>query len=344
MAREYTHLERMLAAFHFQRPDRVPVFLNNAAATSRAIGVKIGRMLVDPDLFSDALCTSFEKYRYDGIRINSDVAVEAEAMGAPTTYQEDAPCSVKVNPVQSEADFDKIRMPDPRRDGRMPVMLRTTALTRKRVGEDVYIASSCMGPMNTASQLLGVENLMVMCIEEPDFVNKVLDFTTELTIRYGKALYDAGATCVTMGEAVCSEKLLGPRFYREFAAPHHKTVIRELDRLGVRCHTFHICGPIGHILCDVADTGVASLDIDAPMDMGECREKLGRRVALLGNVSPVELRYAGAQRVTELAKGVLENKEGLGLVLGAGCNMEPDTPEDNIRAMVDAAKRYGVYA
>ena len=343
MSKEFTHLERMLAEFNFERPDRVPVFLNNAAATSRAIGVKVGQMLVNADIFSDALCTSFEKYQYDGIRINADVAVETEAMGAKAVYQEDGPCAIKDHPVKTEADFDKLRVPDPYTDGRMPIMLKTTSLTRKRAGDDVYIASSCMGPMNIASQMLGVDNLMVMCIDDPDFLNRILDFTTQITINYGKALYEAGATCITMGEAVCSEKAIGPNFYREFAAPHHKIVIDEFNSLGIKYHTFHICGPVKNILLDIADTGVASLDIDAPVDIAESRKMLGNRLCMLGNVAPSELLKSSPERITELAKKVLENKEGLGIVLGAGCNMAPDTPEANIRAMVQAAKDFGRY-
>ncbi len=340
----YTSYDRMVAAFRLERPDRVPVLLNNAAATSRAIGVKVGQMIRNPEVFADALCTSYEKYGYDAVRINADVAVEAEAMGGTAIFPEDAPGSLIKHPVADEADFDRLTLPNPQTDGRMPIMLKTVELVRKRLGEGAFISASAMGPMNIASQLLGVEEFLIQAIEEPEFIEKMLDFTAEVTVLYGKALFKAGATCITMGEAVCSCDVIGKDRYIEFAQKRHRRVIDEFNRSGMPFHTWHICGNIAPILPAVAETGVASIDIDTPINVGESRRTLGPRLAMLGNISPAELLRAPAEKITSLCEQVLADKESLGFVLGAGCNMNPDTPEANIRAMVEAAKTFGTYA
>jgi uroporphyrinogen decarboxylase len=156
-------------------------------------------------------------------------------------------------------------------------------------------------------------------------------------------MYKAGADGLMMGEAVCSCSSIGPAFYREFAKKRHKIIIDEFKRCGLACHGFHICGQLAPILQDVAESGADSVDVDSPVDMAACRETLGRRLTLLGNISPAELFSAKPERITELCAEALTAKEGLGLVLGAGCTMSPDTPEANIRAMVGAAKTYGRY-
>jgi uroporphyrinogen decarboxylase len=333
----------MTAAFNFERPDRVPVFLNNALGTSRCIGIKIGEMLTNPEKFCEALCTAYRKYGYDGIRISCDVAVEAEAMGAKARYSEDAVVSIVEHPVADPVDFDKLKMPDPYQDGRMPAMIKTTALTRRAMGENTYIVSSVQGPFNTASQLLGVSEMMMMIIEDPEFLEKILDFTAELTMLYGKAMYKAGADCLMIGEAVCSTSSIGPVHYRRFAKERHKMIIDEFNRCGMKHHSFHICGQLEPILLDVAETGVASADVDSPVHMSAGREKIGKRMTMLGNIAPAELLNSSPEAITGLCRDVLSGKEGLGLILGAGCTMAPDTPEANIRAMVEAAKTYGVY-
>jgi uroporphyrinogen decarboxylase len=340
---QYTPMDRMIAAFKLERPDRVPVLLDNALATCRAIGRKIGDLVRNPEVFCDALCTSYEKYGYDAIRISSDVAVEAEAMGGTAVYPEDAPVALKVHPLKGESDFSKLVPPNPYTDGRMPIMLKTVEFVRKRLGENAFISASVSGPGNMTSQLLGVEKYLLMSIEAPEFVEKILDFTAEITVLYAKALFKAGATCIVMGEAVCSCSVIGKDRYIELVQKRHKRIVEEYDRSGMHYHTLHICGNIAPILKDVADTGIASLDIDAPMNLVASRETLGRRVTMIGNIAPAELLMSPPERITELCEKALSCKEGLGFVLGVGCNLNPNTTEENIHAMVDAAKTYGLY-
>jgi MtaA/CmuA family methyltransferase len=333
----------MMAAFDFKRPDRGPVFLNNSLGTSRCIGIKIRQMLTNPEKFSEALCSAYTKYGYDGIRITCDVTVEAEAKGAKTFYPEDGTVSITEHPVKSHEEFQQIKMPNPYTDGRMPVMVKTTEMTRRTLGDDVFIISTVQGPLNTASQLLGVSEMMIMMIKDPGFLEKILKFTAELTVLYGKAMYKAGADGLMIGEAACSPSFIGQRHYVEFAKKYHTMIIDEFKHCGMKRHGFHICGQLAPILQDVTGTGVDSVDMDSPVDMKAARELLGKRVTMLGNISPAELLNAKPERITELCADVLSGKEGLGLVLGAGCTMSPDTPEANIRAMVEAAKKYGVY-
>ena len=340
---QYTSMDRMLAAFKLERPDRVPVFLDNSLATCRAIGLKVGDMIRKPEVFCDALCTSYEKYGYDAVRISSDVAVEAEAMGGTAIYPEDAAVALKDHPVKSEKDFLKLVPPNPCTDGRMAVMVKTVELVRRRLGENVFISASASGPLNMAAQLLGVDNFLIMAIDDPEFLEKVLDFTAEINILYTKALFKAGATCIIMGEAICSCGVIGKNRYVEFAQKRHKRIVEEYNRSGMHFHTLHICGNIAPILQDIADTGFVSIDIDTPMNVGASREILGHKITMIGNISPSELLLSPPERITELCANVLSDKEGLGFVLGAGCNMNPSTPEENIYAMVNAAKKYGLY-
>ncbi|MDR2946259.1 MAG: uroporphyrinogen decarboxylase family protein [Candidatus Adiutrix sp.] len=343
MMKQYTSLDRMMAALNFERPDRVPVFLNNALASSRAIGLKVGQILRDPERFAEALVTSYKTYGYDGVRVSCDVTVEVEAMGGKVAYPEDAGGSLVEHPIKTPADFDRLKMPNPLTDGRMPLMQKVVSLARSQVGDNTFIAATVQGPMNVAAQLVGVPNAMMMIFKNPEFLEKLLDFAVEVSFAYGSAMYKAGANCITFGEASCSVSMMGPAHYRRFVKPRHERLMTAFREAGHPYQTMHICGKLDPILLDVAETGIRSADIDAPVDMAAAREKLGSRLAMIGNVSPVELMEAPAERVTELAKGVLDGKEGLGLVLGAGCNMSPLTPPENIRAMVEAARDYGVY-
>ena len=339
----YTKRERMLAAFHFERPDRVPVYLNNALSTSRVVGLKIGEMVTDPDKFSNALITAYDLFDYDAIRVTSDVAIEAEAMGGIALYTEDAPVCIKTPPIKSESDIDKLKMPDPNTDGRMPLMLEVVRKARKHVGEDGFVSASVMGPMNMASQLLGITEFLEMLVCDPETLERVLDFTSQVTVEWGMAEVAAGADLITMGEAICSCKSIGPNFYKEIGTKYHKRVVEEFNRRGQHLQTLHICGPIDQILEDIADTGAASLDIDTPVDFGKARDRVGKRLTMVGNIDPVAIYKSTPDHVTELCKNILKDKEKLGLILSSGCNIPAGSAAENIHAIVDAAKTYGVY-
>lgn len=338
-----TSKERMLAALNFRKPDRVPVFLNNALATSHVIGLKVSQVLHDPERFAQALVASFEEYGYDGVRISCDVTLEAESMGAVVKFPEDAGGSVIEHPVRDRESFERLPFPDPAVSGRMPLMLETVRRVRAILGDGVFIASTIGGPMNMTSQLLGVDQALVMLLEEPELIEDMLDFCTRVAIMYGTEMKKAGADCVNIGEASCSVNLLGPNHYRRIVKERHTRLIRALREAGVEYQTMHICGRLAPILKDVADTGVASADIDSPVDLRESRAVLGRRLCMIGNISPTELLMGSPERVDDLAREAIGCKDGLGFILGAGCNMAVTTPPENIRTMVAAAKKYGMY-
>lgn len=338
-----TPFERMTAALGFDKPDRVPVFLNNTYCVSRLIGATVSQVTLNADKLAEALVAGYRFYGYDGVRVGTDVTVEAEAMGCRVVFPDDDTAAVTGHVLSDPADMASLKMPDPRRDGRMPLMLDATSRVAREVGDEAFIFSLVMGPMNMASQLMGVSDILVALMDEPEAVEKLLDFCAEATLAFGRELVKAGAHGVVMGEAICSVSMLGPNLYRDHVLPVHKRIIDEFARSGIANTAFHICGDIEAIIGDVSSTGVTALDIDSPVDMARCRERLGKKTAFIGNVSPTLLLSGTPDEAAAACRDALSAKDGLGLVLGAGCTMARDTPKENIQAMVTAAKTFGRY-
>ena len=70
---------------------------------------------------------------------------------------------------------------------------------------------------------------------------------------------------------------------------------------------------IGIVVCvqiidDIADTGAASLDIDTPVDFGKARDRVGKRLTMVGNIDPVAIYKSTPDHVTELCKNILKDK------------------------------------
>jgi len=334
-----TSLDRMLAALHFGKPDHVPVFLNNTLPVTRLTGVSVREINLNEDKFVEALLAGYNYFGYDGIRVGIDVTIEAEAMGCVLNFPEDDFASVRVHILSDPDNFDKLKMPDPLSSGRMPMMINATRRIHKEIGDKAFVGTLVMGPGVLASQLMGVENFMVTCLTDPEYVDKLLEFCSEITVRFGMEAVKAGAHGIVMGEAISSPQAIGPTLYRRFILPWHKKIIEEFKRNGVENHIFHICGDVEPIIEDIASTGAAGLDVDAPFDMAKGRSILGNKLAFTGNISPALLLNGSVDEVKDACAKALAVKDGL--ILNAGCCMARLTPHENIKAMVEMAATVG---
>ena len=80
-------------------------------------------------------------------------------------------------------------------------------------------------------------------------------------------------------------------------------------------------------------------------DLAECKRLYGRRLALMGNLHTTEVMLRGTPRDVrrESLRAILAAGEGGGFCLSTGDQCGRDTPNENIRAMVQAAHECGQY-
>ena len=74
--------------------------------------------------------------------------------------------------------------------------------------------------------------------------------------------------------------------------------------------------------------------------MADAKKAVGDRICISGNVHPIDyMLYGNPQGVYWKSREVIElAADGSGFVLGSGCDLNPDTPEENILAMIQAGK------
>mgnify|MGYP000112008442 CR=1 FL=1 len=164
-----TGRERIEAVLAAKVPDRVPVFPNIHFGTARFAGYSIKEFATDGKKNAASLIGAWRECGYDGIQVGSDVTVEGEAVGSRVGYPPDNIPAV-VEPFLAEPRIDRLKIPNPQRDGRMPVLLESTRIAAKEAGEKAFIVCTVMGPMNLAGQIRGVENLMLDFYDRPEFV------------------------------------------------------------------------------------------------------------------------------------------------------------------------------
>ncbi len=190
-----------------------------------------------------------------------------------------------------------------------------------------------------ASQLRGMEPLLMDLIDAPDFVVDLLAFCAEVGAVFGAALSRAGGHAIMLGDALCSPATISPTTYRRVAQPVHTEMIRRLHEAGAETVIMHVCGDIRPIIPDLVATGADVLDLDTAVPLDEARALAGPVVGFRGNVSPSFLYRAAPAAVLEVARQTIDAGGSTSFVLGTGCEVPIGTAIENVIAMVDASRQ-----
>ena len=136
----------------------------------------------------------------------------------------------------------------------------------------------------------------------------------------------------------------------ELSLPIVKQVTRLCKESGILSHV-HSCGPERALVKVCAEE--TDLDVIDPLEippMGDChlaklKSEFGNRLVLKGNLHTTDIMLNGSREdVVEASRqAILDAGKGGCFILSTGDQCGRDTPDENIRAMIDAADRYGRY-
>ncbi|NLG83926.1 MAG: uroporphyrinogen decarboxylase [Firmicutes bacterium] len=272
-----------------------------------------------------------------GFWVEYGMATEPSAFGCRITWWENSPPSV--NPVLYDiAEVTRLKVPNPREDGLMPFVLNLYRHVEKRLKEETGGAIKMVaarGPLALAAHLRGTTELMLDLKLYPDGAKKLLEITTETVIKWLSAQVKnlSGVEGVMVLDDIVG--FLSPADYLEFAHPYLK---RIFSSFGEMVKVYHNDANIRGILEHLAETGLDVLNFSHMLDIGEVRQRMGKRIVLMGNVPPLEVMVQGTpEEVKSWARTCLVKTGGRGLVLSAGGGVSPGTPAENVRALVEAA-------
>ncbi|WP_240984595.1 uroporphyrinogen decarboxylase family protein [Acididesulfobacillus acetoxydans] len=339
-------LERALTTINLQLPDRVPVDLHSFALAARHSGRPFGEFFHSADLMAEAQIGLWRRFGHDVILLENGTTATAEALGCKVVYPDDAPAKVTEPALNRLSDVGKLRMCNPEKDATLPVLLRTTRLVKNQIGREVFVMGRAdQGPFSLAAMLRGINNFLMDLAygREKENIHQLLDFATEAVIRLALAQLEAGAHATSIGDSLAGPSLISREMYLEYAYPYEKRVVETVKKAGGLI-ALHICGDTTLIVDKMVETGAQIVEIDERTDLATAKRHAQGRCCLLGQVSPTALSHESAEMITHLAQKTIETAAGGGgLILGPGCAMASDTPDENVHALVQAAKTYGVY-
>lgn len=338
--------QRVMAAVELKEPDYVPVVPMITYATAQLIGIQFSEALYSAEKMAKALIAGYKSAGYDGIYVGweSSFNLMAEAMGCKLQIQPNSVAFVRDQMIKEPSDLDKIEVPDPERDGRLPIHLKATELVKEKIGTDVPIFKYVPGPLTLASVLRSPDQLLMELIRNPDFVYDILKTASESSKLYGVATVEHGADIAVVADPIASSSVISPKMFDQFAFSPIKNVLKSISDVG-GIPSLHICGNTIPILERMVDTGARIIELDYKVDLKFAKDMVGERVCIQGNIDPVSIFLNGKPSdVERKARECIEKAaKGGGFILSSGDEVPLNAPFENVKAMVSAAKKYGQY-
>jgi len=310
----------------------------------RATRAKAGSFMdlcKNAELACEVTIQPLERFPLDAAILFSDILTIPDAMGLGLTFEAGEGPKFS-NPVRTEADVNKLFVPDP--EGELQYVMNAVRTIRKELNGRVPLIGFSGSPWTLATYMVegsGTKeyaHVKGMMFDRPDLMHKLLDTTAKSVTSYLNAQIKAGAQTVMIFDTWGG--VLTPRDYKEFSLNYMKQIvdglIRENDGRKVPVMLFTKGG--GQWLEDMAATGCDGLGIDWTQDIGQARKRVGDKVALQGNMDP-SILYASPDRIREEVKTILDSYgKGSGHIFNLGHGIHQHVNPEHAAAFIAAVK------
>jgi MtaA/CmuA family methyltransferase len=231
------------------------------------------------------------------------------------------------------------RIPDPLGGGRMHDRIKGIEVMHQEFRGEVSIVGWVEGPLALGAELRGLTHIMMDFLDDPPFVNDLLDFAAEVAMVYAEAQIQAGADTIGMSDAAAS--MIGPSHYHKFLFPRQLRVVEFIRKAYPEVIVrLHMCGNTDPLIAQMKQLPVHVFELDSPIDLAAARVCLGPDRVILGNVSTVAEMGEGTPEQVYEASRRCHKTCGQFHIVGTGCELPPATPSENLHAMARYAREH----
>lgn len=343
-------LERAMHTIRGEVPDRVPTDLHNFLPAVRLANYNTIDGLQQGELIAKSQIEAWERFKHDILLIENGTCAEAEALGCTVRYFKAGPPRVIEPAITSFKEIRSLSVPDPWETFPLNELLEATRIISEELGNKVFVMGRAdQGPFALAAALVGYEKLIKEAAlalrgkraNHLHEIQELLAFCVKMNRFYAKAQIEVGAHGTSFGEF--GADLIGPNMYKDLIFPFDKELIEGLEKDGITV-SLHICGDNTQIIDEMVQTGATILEVDQKPDKKVLKKATKDQATLLGPINPELIAHSNPKVIEERCKEAIDIlAPGGRFILGPGCALGFNTPSENIDALINAAKDYGVY-
>ncbi len=258
---------------------------------------------------AEVLAYGCELYKYDMALVFSDPYVEAQALG----------CQVEFTPYPTlvAAKTDK-------KLDRTPVTIEATKILKKKL--DIPIFVSIKGPFSLASFLVGIDKFLRLLLKEETEAKRAINEALEFQLGYLKQILSLNVN-VFLGDPVASASVISPSTFQKYVYEPLKVLIKKIKDKGLIAG-IHICGNTKPLLNQLDSLNADILSIE---DISPTTKTLK-----MGGVSTQTILYGTKIKIRSEVKKALAQSP---VIIATSCDVPPQTPIENIREMIQYARK-----
>ena len=332
-----TSRERVLAALNGQPVDRTPVANpTNVASVDLMdlVDAPFPDACRDPELAARLAATGYTELGFDSVMPYFTIIQESSALGCDMQWEDkdNWPTVRMQQPIWK--DSRDVRIPSGFLEHRDNITItKSIEILRQELGNDVAIIGKTMGPWTLAYHVFGVENFLLMTVDDPAEVMRILHKLKEISVLFGEAQIAAGVDALTFPDHATGDLVSG-EYYRRFLQDIHTEMTEALPVPLI----LHICGATLDRMPYIAETGMASFHFDSKNDPQKAMDAVDGKIGLVGNINnPTTLYARGPAEVREEGFKCLD--AGVQMI-APECAIPLATKLENLIAIPDAVKEW----
>ena len=322
--------------------ERTPVWLLRQAGryqpAYRAIRGKHSMLEVirTPELAAQVTLLPIDSFGLDAAIVFSDILPPLVGMGLDLDFVEGDGPRIG-NPISTTRDVDLLGAP-PAEETMAGTLEAIRIVRRELEPRDVPVIGFAGAPFTLASYAIeggtskDFTRTKAFMLSEPAAWKRLLGKLVTVQADYLLAQAAAGAQALQVFDSWAG-RALGREDYLRYVAPHNRELYAKVAAAGVPVINFSL--GVSAYLAEAAGCGgdVVGLDWSLPLD--EAWERVGFERPVQGNLDPVAL-LAPWRELRFRIDDVLDRAGGRpGHVFNVGHGLTPQTPEDNVRRLVE---------
>jgi uroporphyrinogen decarboxylase len=294
----------------------------------------------NPKLAAEVTITAAEKLSVDAAIIFADLLLPFECMGLDFEFLAgEGP--VVHHPVRTIEDIQRLRTDRASELGYVAAAIdRVVAHFKDSLGIIGFIGA----PFTLASYMIegsGSRNYIhtkTLMYRQPAAWRMLLEKLVVVLREYAAQQVSAGADVIQIFDSWAGA--LSVEDYRDFVLPITRTLVREVQALGVPVIYFGV--DTASLLPAMRETGADVLGLDWRTPLDEAWNRLDHACAVQGNLDPITL-FAPPELIRERVRQILTQAAGRpGHIFNLGHGIVPGTPVENVQSVVKFVREFSV--
>lgn len=320
--------------------EKVPIWLMRQAGRSlpeyhKAVeGISnFIEMCYNTELITKLTLQPIKRFDFDAAIIFSDILIIADVLGCDVNFIRGI--GPRIMPIKSSGELKDLQDIEKK----FTPILAALKKVKTQLSKEKSLIGFAGGAWTVASYIIeGGSSKSFSKVRNFDSaeLRNIIKKITEATIIYLIKQIEAGADVVQLFDS--NAGVLSEDLFREYVIRPTERIVSAIQD---KFHNFPIigfprcAGSLYKDYCEQTGVSAVSIDYDVPVEWA----KMNLKIPIQGNLNPSLLAYNKEQALEE-AKHILDCFRDLPFIFNLGHGVLPDTPIENISALVELVRNY----